>query len=51
MAKALGIIRGFGSRLGLDLNIHKTEIFWLLCDDNKHREGLFHSNIGRPSLG
>ncbi|MCI49487.1 hypothetical protein A2U01_0070731, partial [Trifolium medium] len=51
MAKTLDIIRETGPGLGLDLNIRKTEIFWPVCDGNKLRDGLFHSDIGRPKLG
>ena len=51
MAKALDIIRVVGPELGLELNIHKIEIFWPSCDDNKHRRGLFRTEIGRPALG
>ncbi|MCI28037.1 hypothetical protein A2U01_0049237, partial [Trifolium medium] len=51
MAKALGIIRETSPRLGLTLNIRKTEMFWPSCDGSKLREGLFPSDIGRPVLG
>ena len=51
MAKALDIIQVFGPKLGLELNIRKTEIFWPSCDGNKHRGGLFPADIGRPTLG
>jgi len=51
VAKALDIIRVFEPKLGLELNIRKTEIFWPSCDGNKHRGGLFPADIGRPTLG
>ncbi|KAK2402907.1 hypothetical protein QL285_052393 [Trifolium repens] len=51
VAKTLDIIREMGPRLGLDLNIRKTELFWPSCDGNKLRDGLFPSDIGRPMLG
>lgn len=35
VAKALDIIQKADPRLGLVLNIHKTTIFWLSCDDCK----------------
>jgi hypothetical protein len=51
VAKALDIIREISPGLGLHLHIRKTEIFWPSCDGNKLREGLFPSDIGRPTLG
>jgi len=51
VAKALDIIRVVGPKLGLELNIRKTEIFWPSCDGNKHRGGLFPAEIRRPTLG
>ncbi|KAK2400724.1 hypothetical protein QL285_050395 [Trifolium repens] len=51
VAKALDIIRETCPGLGLDLNIRKTGIFKPSCDGNKLREGLFPSDIGRPTLG
>ncbi|PNY15245.1 auxilin-like protein [Trifolium pratense] len=51
VAKAFDIIRETGPRLGLVLNIRKTEIFWPSCDGSKLREGLFPSDIGRLVLG
>jgi hypothetical protein len=51
VSKALDIIHVFRPELGLVLNIRKTEIFWLSCDGNQHREGLFPVDIGRPTLG
>jgi hypothetical protein len=37
--------------LSLDLNIHKTGVFWHVCDGNKLRDGLFPSEIGVPLFG
>ncbi|KAK2402696.1 hypothetical protein QL285_052193 [Trifolium repens] len=51
VAKALDIIREIGPRLGLVLNIRKTEIFWPSYDGNKLCDELFPSDIGRPTLG
>jgi hypothetical protein len=51
VAKALNIIREIGPRLGLVLNIRKTEVFWPTCDGTKLRDGLFPSDIGRPRVG
>ncbi|PNX97132.1 hypothetical protein L195_g020355 [Trifolium pratense] len=41
MDKTLDIIWKTDSRLGLDLNVHKTKIFWLSSNGNKLRERLF----------
>ena len=38
MARAINIIQEFGSRLGFELNIWTTKIFWPSCDGNKQRE-------------
>ncbi|GJZ32004.1 putative reverse transcriptase domain-containing protein [Tanacetum coccineum] len=51
VAKVLDIVTVKGPRLGLELNIKKTERFWPSCDGRKVREGLFPSYIGRPVLG
>jgi hypothetical protein len=51
VAKALDIIREIGPRLGLVLNIRKTEIFWPSYDGNKLCDELFASDIGSPTLG
>ena len=51
VAKALDIIMVIGPKLGLQLNIKKTELFWPSCDGRKLREGLFPVDIGRPPLG
>jgi len=51
VVKTLDIIYEMGLRLGLELNIRKSEIFWLSCDNNKHHVVLFPSDIGRPVLG
>ncbi|PNY08524.1 hypothetical protein L195_g005051 [Trifolium pratense] len=51
VAKALDIIRETGPKLGLTLNIRKTEIFWPSCDGSKLREGWSPSDIGRSMLG
>ncbi|XP_052621089.1 uncharacterized protein LOC111879644 [Lactuca sativa] len=51
VAKALDIITMIGPKLGLQLNIKKTELFWPSCDGRKLREGLFLTDIGRPHLG
>ena len=51
VAKALDIIRAEGPRLGLELNINKTEVFWPSCNGLKVQDGLFPHGIGRPSLG
>ena len=51
VARVLDIIRLNGPRLGLELNIKKTEIFWPSCDGRKLREGLFPVDIRRPPLG
>ncbi|GJS63876.1 hypothetical protein Tco_0678440 [Tanacetum coccineum] len=40
-----------GPGLGLELNIKKTEIFWLSCNGVKLREGLFLVDIRLPFLG
>nr|GEW48802.1 reverse transcriptase domain-containing protein [Tanacetum cinerariifolium] len=40
-----------GPCLGLELNIKKIEIFWPSCNGTKLREGLFHVDIRRLSLG
>ncbi|GKD55182.1 hypothetical protein Tco_1288569, partial [Tanacetum coccineum] len=40
-----------GPCLGLELNIKKTEVFWPSCNGVKVKEGLFPSDIGRPTLG
>ena len=49
VAKALNIILTNGPKLGLVLNIQKTEVFWPTCDGVKVREGLFPPGIGRLS--
>ncbi|XP_052622301.1 uncharacterized protein LOC128127679 [Lactuca sativa] len=51
VAKALDIIKAIGPKLGLQLNINKTELFWPSSDGRKLREGLFAVGIGWPSLG
>ena len=51
VAKALDIITVISPKLGLQLNIKKTELFWPSCDGRKLREGLFPVDIGRPPLG
>ncbi|GJU02686.1 putative reverse transcriptase domain-containing protein [Tanacetum coccineum] len=51
VAKAIDIIRAEGPRLGLELNIKKTEVFWPSCNGVKVKEGLFLRDIGRPTLG
>nr|GEX92376.1 putative reverse transcriptase domain-containing protein [Tanacetum cinerariifolium]GEZ66159.1 putative reverse transcriptase domain-containing protein [Tanacetum cinerariifolium] len=51
VAKAINIIRAEGPRLGLELNIKKTEVFWPSCNGVKVEDGLFPSDIGRPTLG
>jgi len=51
VAKALDVIIAEGPRLGLQLNIKKTEVFWPSCDGVKVQDGLFPSAIGRPGLG
>ncbi|XP_076885642.1 uncharacterized protein LOC143535209 [Bidens hawaiensis] len=51
VAKALDIIRVEGPRLGLELNIKKTEVFWPSCNGVKVQEGMFPRVIGRPMLG
>ena len=51
VAKALDIITVTGPKLGLQLNIKKTELIWPSCDGRKLREGLFPADIGRPPLG
>ncbi|XP_076905077.1 uncharacterized protein LOC143560722 [Bidens hawaiensis] len=51
VANALYIIRAEGPRLGLELNIKKTELFWPMCNGEKVREGLFPCGIGRPVHG
>lgn len=51
VAKALDIIREVGPGLGLELNIHKKEIFWPSYDGSKLHCGLFPSDIGRLVLG
>ncbi|GJV58022.1 putative reverse transcriptase domain-containing protein [Tanacetum coccineum] len=51
VAKAIDIIRAEGPRLGLELNIKKTEVFWPSCNGVKVKEGLFPRDIGRPTLG
>lgn len=51
VAKTLDIIREIGLGLGLELNIHKIEIFWLSCDDSKLHGELFPSDIKRPMSG
>nr|GEU56443.1 putative reverse transcriptase domain-containing protein [Tanacetum cinerariifolium] len=43
VAKAINIIRAEGRRLGLELNIKKTEVFWPSCngvkvEDGRHRD-------------
>jgi hypothetical protein len=50
MTKTFDIIRKTNPRLGLDLNICKTGIFWPSCDKNKLCEGLSPSDIGRLTL-
>lgn len=50
MAKSFDIIWETGPRLGLKLNIPKTEIFWPLCHGSKLCEDLFPSDIGKPIL-
>ncbi|GJV99491.1 putative reverse transcriptase domain-containing protein [Tanacetum coccineum] len=51
VAKAIDIIRAEGPRLGLELNIKKTEVFWPSCNGVKVKERLFPCDIGRPTLG
>ncbi|GKF76422.1 hypothetical protein Tco_0225866, partial [Tanacetum coccineum] len=50
VAKAIDIIRAEGPRLGLELNIKKTKVFWPSCNGVKVKEGLFPRDIGRPTL-
>ncbi|GKC61820.1 hypothetical protein Tco_1089418 [Tanacetum coccineum] len=40
-----------GPRLGLELNIKKTEVFWPSCNGVNVKEGLFPRDIRRPTLG
>nr|GEY21983.1 hypothetical protein [Tanacetum cinerariifolium] len=51
VAKAIDIIRAEGPRLGLELNIKKTKVFWPSYNGVKVKDGLFPSDIGRPTLG
>ncbi|XP_052627549.1 uncharacterized protein LOC128134140 [Lactuca sativa] len=51
VAKALDTIMVTGPKLGLQLNIKNTELFWPSCDGRKLREGLFPADIRRPPLG
>ncbi|GJU45530.1 hypothetical protein Tco_1202796 [Tanacetum coccineum] len=51
VVKAIDIIRAEGPRLGLKLNINKTEVFWPSCNRVKVKDGLFPRDIGRPMLG
>ncbi|GJV30569.1 putative reverse transcriptase domain-containing protein [Tanacetum coccineum] len=51
VAKAIYIIRAERPRLGLKLNIKKTEVFWPSCNGVKVKEGLFPRDIRRPTLG
>ncbi|KAL7610215.1 hypothetical protein Lser_V15G14394 [Lactuca serriola] len=51
VTKALDIITVIGPKLGLQLNIKKTELFWPSCDGRKLREGLFPADIGRLPFG
>nr|GEW14714.1 putative reverse transcriptase domain-containing protein [Tanacetum cinerariifolium] len=51
VVKAINIIRAEGPRLGLELNIKKTKVFWPSCNGVKVKDGLFPRDIGRPTLG
>jgi hypothetical protein len=51
VAKSLDIIWETGQTLDLDFNIRKIEIICPTCDENKFRDELFSSNIGRSELG
>ncbi|GJV06054.1 hypothetical protein Tco_1343710 [Tanacetum coccineum] len=51
VAKAIDIIRAEGPRLGLELNIKKTEVFWPSCNGVNAKNRLFPHDIGRPPLG
>ncbi|GJX82131.1 putative reverse transcriptase domain-containing protein [Tanacetum coccineum] len=51
VAKSIDIIRAEGPRLGLELNIKKTEVFWPSCNGVKVKDGLFPRDIGRLMLG
>ncbi|GJY36002.1 hypothetical protein Tco_0421380 [Tanacetum coccineum] len=49
--KAIDIIMAEGPRLGLELYIKKTKVFWPSCNGEKVKDGLFPHDIGRPKLG
>lgn len=51
VAKALDIIHEMPPRLGLKLNIRKTNIFWPSYDGNKVHGDLSPSDIKRMVLG
>ncbi|XP_026433393.1 uncharacterized protein LOC113330794 isoform X2 [Papaver somniferum] len=51
VSKAFHIIKSEGVSVGLDLNIHKIELFWPSFDESSTQVGVFPADIGRPSVG
>lgn len=51
VSKALNIIKNEGSKLGLHLNIAKTEIFCPTLDIRCHDRDVFSAQISRPTKG
>ncbi|GJZ62446.1 putative reverse transcriptase domain-containing protein [Tanacetum coccineum] len=51
VAKAIDIIRAEGPRLGLELNIKKTKVFWPSCNGVKVKEGLFPPRYWETDVG
>ncbi|XP_026404939.1 uncharacterized protein LOC113300025 isoform X1 [Papaver somniferum] len=51
VSKAFKIIQEEGPSYGLHLNVLKTEIFWPSHDPRRDNDGVFPSNIGKPTDG
>ncbi|XP_026399180.1 uncharacterized protein LOC113295035 [Papaver somniferum] len=51
VSKALRLIETEGPGRGLHLNIKKTEVFWPSIDPKSTVDGIFPTDIGRPSNG
>ncbi|XP_076928462.1 uncharacterized protein LOC143592430 [Bidens hawaiensis] len=45
VANALDIIRAEGPRLGLELNVKKTELFWPTCNGEKEAVSIFDNDL------
>lgn len=51
VANTLSIFQSEGPQLGLELNIGKTKVFWLLVDAHISQNGLIPRHIGRAQFG